>query len=300
MDSSTVRELIDSGIHFGHRVGRWNPKMKPYVFCARNSIHIINIKETIKGLVRAQRFLTHTVSAGQDVLFVGTKRQAKQPVAENASRCAMPFVNERWLGGTLTNFRTIRSRLGRLEELEGMDADGTMAAHSKKMESTLRREMRKIKRNLDGIRNMDRLPAALVIVDATREHLAVAEARKLKIPTICLIDTDSDPELIDVPIPGNDDAMRAIEIVMTQLANAVAEGNAGRAEREAAVAEAAASGGERRPRSKRMTTAQRAEAMAEGAMPDAAAAPASDVPAAPAATTAPGEQANSGDPSAAG
>lgn len=277
MDSATVRELVDAGIHFGHRVGRWNPKMKPYVFCARNSIHIINIKETIKGLVRAKKFLTHVTASGKDVLFVGTKRQARQPIVENSQRVEMPYVAERWLGGTLTNFRTIRSRLGRLEELEAMEEQGTMASQGKKMESMLRRELRKIKRNLDGIRTMDKMPGALVIIDSTREHLAIAEARKLKIPTISLIDTDSDPDLVDLPIPGNDDAMRAIELIVAQLADAVAEGKAVATDR---AAEAGQDAAERRPRSRRASTAQMAEAMFDEAAKNEDAAPeAGDAPA---------------------
>jgi len=257
LDNTVVRELVDAGIHFGHRVGRWNPKMKPYIFCTRNSIHIINIKETIKGLLRSKKFLARVVSAGKDVLFVGTKRQARKPIMDQAARSEMPYVSERWLGGTLTNFATIRRRLGRLEELEAMDEKGLMAAQSKKMESTLRREMRKIKRNLEGIRKMNRLPGALVVIDARREHLAISEARKLKIPTICLLDTDSDPDLVDIPIPGNDDAMRTIEIITRQLADAVLEGKAVQSETDS-TQEAA----ERRNRSRRISTAQAAEQMA--------------------------------------
>ncbi|MBN1846655.1 MAG: 30S ribosomal protein S2 [Sedimentisphaerales bacterium] len=288
MDNVVVRELIDAGIHFGHRVGRWNPKMKPYIFCSRNSIHIINIKETLRGLIRAKKFLGRMVASGKDILIVGTKRQARQPVMEQANRCGMPYVIERWLGGTLTNFRTIRSRLGRLEELEEMDAKGLMAAESKKMESTLRREMRKIRRNLGGIRTMDRMPGALVIIDARREHNAVDEARKLGIPTICLMDTDSDPDIVDLPIPGNDDAMRVIELVLAQLADAVLEGKSGRQESDE-------SEEARRGRSRRISVARAAEVMANpgradgpesptGAAPSAApadAAVATDHPAGP-------------------
>jgi small subunit ribosomal protein S2 len=257
LDNTVVRELVDAGIHFGHRVGRWNPKMKPYIFCSRNSIHIINIKETLKGLLRARKYLARAVASGKDVLIVGTKRQARQPVMEQADRCDMPYVVERWLGGTLTNFRTIRSRLGRLEELEEMDAKGLMAAESKKMESTLRREMRKIQRNLGGIRKMDRLPGVLIVIDARRENIAIEEARKLGIPTICLMDTDSNPDVVDIPIPGNDDAMRAIELVLTQLVDAVLEGKSGRAESETA---------EETPRrSRRISTARAAETLADPA-----------------------------------
>ena len=263
LDNTVVRELVDAGIHFGHRVGRWNPKMKPYIFCSRNSIHIINIKETLKGLLRARKYLARAVSSGKDVLIVGTKRQARQPVMEQADRCEMPYVIERWLGGMLTNFRTIRSRLGRLEELEEMDAKGLMASESKKMESTLRREMRKIQRNLGGIRKMDRLPGVLIVIDARRENIAIEEARKLGIPTICLMDTDSDPDVVDIPIPGNDDAMRAIELVLTQLVDAVLEGKSGRTEAQA---------DEEAPRrSRRISTARAAETLTDPAQsPEAA------------------------------
>ena len=259
MDNSLVRDLIDAGIHFGHRSGRWNPKMRPYIFCTRNSIHIINIKETIKGLIRSRSFLTKVISSGKDVLFVGTKRQARGVIKDQATRCGMPYVTERWLGGTLTNFRTIRSRLGRLEELEEMESKGQLAAESKKMESTLRREMRKIRRNLDGIRTMDRLPGALVLVDARREDLAIREARALKIPTVSLLDTDSDPDLVDIPIPGNDDGMRAIELIIGQLASAAAEAKAARPADADGAAEQQA-----RPRSRRVSTAQAAETLSGG------------------------------------
>lgn len=258
MENTLVRDLIDAGIHFGHRVGRWNPKMKPYIFCSRNSIHIINIKETIKGLLRSKKFLINMVASGKDVLFVGTKRQARQPIIKHATRCGMPYVTERWLGGSLTNFRTIRSRLGRLIELEEMDAKGVMAAESKKMESTLRRELRKVKRNLDGIRTMERLPGALVVIDSRREYLAVREALKLGIPTICLLDTDSDPDLVNIPIPGNDDAMRSIDIIIGQLADAVLAGKQTRPTEAEAASKA-----DQRPRSQRITTSRVAESIVE-------------------------------------
>ena len=208
----------------------------------------------MKGLLRSRKFLANVVSSGKDVLFVGTKRQARQSIMQQAVRCGMPFVTERWLGGTLTNFSTIRKRLGRLEELEVMDEKGLMAAQSKKMESTLRREMRKIKRNLDGIREMNRLPGALIIIDARREHLAVSEARKLKIPTVCLLDTDSDPDHVDIPIPGNDDAMRTIEIITKQLADAILEGKAAQPEPASSATEDRG----QRPRPRRVSTAQAA------------------------------------------
>ena len=206
--------------------------MAPYIFGRRNTIHIIDIRETVKGLLRARKFIAQVVIGGADILFVGTKRQARHHVKKHATRVRMPFVAERWLGGTLTNFRTIRSRLARLEELEAAEADGTTQQYSKKMISSRTRELRKIKRNLEGIRGMDRLPGALVVIDVHRERNAVREARKLGIPTVCLIDTDSDPDFADLPIPGNDDAMRAIEMVLSHLADAVDEGIKGRKEPE--------------------------------------------------------------------
>jgi len=224
-----VRQLVDAGIHFGHRASRWNPKMAPYIFGKRNTIHIIDIKETVKGLLRAKKFITQVVAGGKDILFVGTKRQAKLIIQQEAMRVGMPYVAERWLGGTLTNFRTIRSRLARLEELEAAEADGTAQEYSKKMIATRMRELRKIRRNLQGIRDMAKLPGALVVVDVHRERNAVREARKLGIPTICLIDTDSDPDFADLPIPGNDDAIRAIQTILTHLAEAAEEGKKGRA-----------------------------------------------------------------------
>jgi len=228
--SELVRQLVDAGIHFGHRASRWNPKMKGYIFGKRNTIHIIDIRETVKGLLRAKKFIAQLVSRGDDILIVGTKRQARQHVREQANRVGMPFVAERWLGGTLTNFRTVRSRLARLEELEAAEADGTALQYSKKMIATRTRELRKILRNLEGIRGMSRLPGALVVVDVHRERNAVCEAKRMGIPTICLIDTDSDPDFADLPIPGNDDAMRAIGVVLTHMADAVELGRKARRE----------------------------------------------------------------------
>jgi small subunit ribosomal protein S2 len=226
-----VKALIDAGVHFGHRVSRWNPKMEPYIHGKRNMIHIIDVKETIKGLLLAKRLVTQTVGQGKDVLFVGTKRQARHAVEEEARRSGMHYVSERWLGGTLTNFRTIRARLNRLEELEKLFETGQIETYSKKMKATLGRERDKIKANLEGIRKMDRMPGLMFIIDTRREHIAVKEARKLGVKTIALIDTDSDPDLIDLPIPGNDDAMRAIELVVRELADAVIEGKQGRADK---------------------------------------------------------------------
>jgi small subunit ribosomal protein S2 len=226
-----VKDLVDAGVHFGHRVSRWNPRMEPYIHGKRNMIHIIDVKETIKGLLRSKRLVQNVVAGGKDVLFVGTKRQARHAIEEESKRAGMHYVSERWLGGTLTNFRTIRARLNRLEELEKLWASGQIETYSKKMKATLQREMTKIKTNLEGIRKMERMPGVMVIVDTRREHIAVKEARKLGVPTIALIDTDSDPELIDLPIPGNDDAMRAIEIIMHELADSIIDGKTGRTEK---------------------------------------------------------------------
>src|ERR1700730_16059667 len=228
-----VKSLVDAGVHFGHRVSRWNPKMEPYILGKRNMIHIINVKETIKGLLRAKRLIQNIVGSGKDVLFVGTKRQARHAIEEEARRCGMHYVAERWLGGTLTNFRTIRARLNRLEELEKLWQTGQIETYSKKMKSTLQREMEKIKTNLEGIRKMEKMPGVMFIVDTRREHIAVKEAKKLGVPTIALIDTDSDPDLIDLPIPGNDDAMRAVEIVCKELADSIIDGKQGRTDKAA-------------------------------------------------------------------
>jgi len=205
--------------------------MEPYIRGKRNMIHIIDVRETIKGILRAKKLVQNTVAGGKDVLFVGTKRQARHAVEEEAKRCGMHYVNERWLGGTLTNFRTIRARLNRLEELEKLWATGQIDTYSKKMKATLQREMTKIKANLEGIRKMERMPGVMFIIDTRREHIAVKEARKLGVPTIALIDTDSDPDLIDLPIPGNDDAMRAVEIICKELADSIIEGKTGRVEK---------------------------------------------------------------------
>ena len=221
-----VKDLIDAGVHFGHRASRWNPKMKPYIYGKRNQIHIIDLKETVRGLLRASKFFHRVASSNGLILFVGTKRQASETIVEQCNRCGMPYVTERWLGGTLTNFRTIRSRLERLEELESI-LDGEQAlSYSKKMISTLTRERKKIERNLSGIRHMTRLPEALLVVDPHREHIAVAEARKLGIKVVALLDTDCDPDLVDLPIPGNDDSMRSIELLLKRLADSISEGKA--------------------------------------------------------------------------
>ncbi len=221
-----VKELIEAGVHFGHRASRWNPKMRPYIYGKRNLIHIVDLRETLRGLLRATKYLVQTASQGKLILFVGTKRQAKETIEREAQRAGMPYVSERWLGGTLTNFRTIRSRLQRLQELEELETSGQIHTFSKKMISSLTRERKKIHRNLQGIREMNRIPEALVVVDPKREHIAVKEAKKMGVVTVALIDTDSDPDTVDLPIPGNDDSIRSIELIVSRLAQAVLEGRA--------------------------------------------------------------------------
>src|SRR3954470_8162663 len=230
--AEVVKALVDAGVHFGHRVSRWNPKMAPYIHGKRNMIHIIDVKETVKGLLLAKRLIGQTVAQGKDVLFVGTKRQARHAIEEESKRCGMHYGSERWLGGTLTNYRTIRARLNRLDELDKLWETGAIeAGYSKKMKATLGRERDKIKANLEGIRRMEKMPGAMFIIDTRREHIAVKEAKKLGVPVIALIDTDSDPDLVDLPVPGNDDAMRAIEIVMRELADSIIEGKQGRVDK---------------------------------------------------------------------
>jgi small subunit ribosomal protein S2 len=219
-----VKDILDAGVHFGHRTSRWNPKMRPYIYGRRNLIHIIDIKETVRGLLRARGYLQQVAAQGSLILFVGTKRQAADGVEEAARMCGMPYVTERWLGGTLTNFRTIRSRLKRLEELEGLQQSGELATYSKKMQSTLMREYRKIYRNLNGIRDMNRMPEAMVIVDPRKEHNAVREARLVGAKVVGLIDTDCDPDEVDLPIPGNDDSIRSIRLILQYLTDAIVQG----------------------------------------------------------------------------
>lgn len=276
--STLVKDLVEAGIHFGHRSTHWNPKMTPYIFGKRNRIHIIDVKQTVKGLLLARKFITKTVSEGKDILFVGTKRQARNIIEKHVTDCGMHYCTERWLGGTLTNFTTIRARLKRLEELEKIEETGEMKSYSKKMESQLNREKSKIHRNLSGIRNMKKLPGAMVIIDVNAETNAVKEARKLGIPTVCLIDTDSNPDFADIPIPGNDDAMRAIEIVVDQLCRAVNEGKQARP----SAPETMKTQGNGEPVRKRSSRAQ-FSADAPAPTPEAAPAPEGDAPAAPSA-----------------
>ena len=226
MAEIVVKEILEAGVHFGHKTSKWNPKMRPYIYGKRNNIHIIDLKETIRGLVRAQKYLYKVAAQGSLVLFVGTKRQAVDTVRGVAESCGMPYCTERWLGGTLTNFRTVRGRLNRLEELEALEESGELATYSKKQQSRLRRELAKINRNLGGIRDMNRLPEAVIIVDPSKEHNCIHECQILGIKTVALIDTDSDPDVVDLPIPGNDDSIRSIKVIMKYLGSAVAQARA--------------------------------------------------------------------------
>jgi small subunit ribosomal protein S2 len=224
MTKVSMRSLLESGVHFGHQTRRWNPKMRPYIFTERNGIYIIDLKRTLAELDLTYRFVRDLAARGGTVLFVGTKKQAQETIAENARRCGMPYVNFRWLGGMLTNFATIQKRIARLNELEQMEADGTMASLPKKEALKLRAERDKLVHNLGGIREMTGLPSAVFVVDTKREAIAVAEARRLGIPLIGLIDTNADPDEVDYVIPGNDDAIRSIALVTGVIADAVIDG----------------------------------------------------------------------------
>ncbi|MFK7759040.1 MAG: 30S ribosomal protein S2 [Phycisphaerales bacterium] len=273
MANTLVQDLIESGIHFGQRSSGWNPKMGPYIYGKRNGIHIIDIKETVKGLLLARKLINNIVAGGKDVCFVGTKRQAKEVIIQRVSDVEMHYVTERWLGGTLTNFRTIRTRLSRLEELETIEQDDNFESYSKKMESQLRREMKKISRNLGGVRKMSKLPGAIVAIDVKRETTALREARKLGIPTICLIDTDGDPDMADIAIPGNDDSMRSIDVVVRELCKAIADGKQSRVIKSDSKDEGQDQGAAKRSR-RAQFKADDAPAAAPAVAADSAAAPA--------------------------
>ena len=228
MADTLVTELVEAGVHYGHRASKWNPKMAPYIYARKNQIHIIDIRETVRGLLRAKKYLQQVASGGSLVLFVGTKRQAAEAVERESLRAKMPFVAQRWLGGTLTNFRTIRSRLTRLDEVEKIKAGEEINTYSKKAQAALGREHRKMYRNLNGLRTMNRLPECMVIIDPKKEKNAVKEARAMGITTLALIDTDCDPDQIDLPIPGNDDGLRSVEVIMRHLADAILAGSGAR------------------------------------------------------------------------
>ncbi len=226
----TMRQLLESGVHFGHQTRRWNPKMKRYILTDRNGIYIIDLNQTLGYVDRAYEFVKQTVAHGGTILFIGTKKQAQEAVAQQAQRVGMPYVNERWLGGMLTNFQTVHQRLQRLKELEEIDFDDVAASGLTKRELLgLRRERDKLERTLGGIRFMSKVPSAVWIVDTNKEHIAVDEAKKLNIPIVAILDTNCDPDVVDYPIPGNDDAIRAVGLLTRIVADAVAEGKMARA-----------------------------------------------------------------------
>ena len=220
----TMKQLLDSGAHFGHQTRRWNPKMKRFIFTDRNGIYIIDLQQTLTYIDKAYEFVKETVAHGGSVMFVGTKKQAQESVAEEATRVGMPYVNQRWLGGMLTNFSTVHKRLQRLKELEAMEQTGGFEGRTKKEILMLTREKNKLERSLGGIRDMSKVPSAVWVVDTNKEHIAVGEARKLGIPVIAILDTNCDPDLVDYPIPGNDDAIRSAALLTRVVASAVAEG----------------------------------------------------------------------------
>ncbi|RJO74868.1 30S ribosomal protein S2 [Nocardia panacis] len=225
----TMKQLLDSGAHFGHQTRRWNPKMKRFIFTDRNGIYIIDLQQTLTYIDKAYEFVKETVAHGGTVLFVGTKKQAQESIAAEATRVGMPYVNQRWLGGMLTNFSTVHKRLQRLKELEAMEQTGGFEGRTKKEILMLTREMNKLERTLGGIRDMQKVPSAIWVVDTNKEHIAVGEARKLNIPVIAILDTNCDPDLVDYPIPGNDDAIRSAALLTKVVAAAVAEGVQARA-----------------------------------------------------------------------
>lgn len=227
MELLTIKELLETGVHFGHRVRKWNPKMKPFIFTERKGIHIIDLEKTIAYFTEAYHFVQEQVARGKEVLFVGTKRQVRETIDEEATRCGAHYVNRRWLGGTLTNFETIKTRIERMKELERMEEEGQFELLPKKEAFSLRRQLMKLQRTLDGLRNMEQLPGVLYAIDPTVEENAVHEARILGIPIVAVIDTNCDPDLVDYPIPGNDDAIKATKLITSRIADAVLEGREG-------------------------------------------------------------------------
>ena len=222
----TMKSLLESGVHFGHQTRRWNPKMKPYIFTERNGIYIIDLQRTLRELDAAYRFVRQVTSQGGSVLFIGTKKQAQDPISREAERSGMPYVNERWLGGMLTNFQTIKARINRMKELDTMIEDGSMGNLPKKEQLKLNGQLEKLQKNLNGIRDMNDVPAAVFVIDTHKEAIAVAEARRLRIPVVALVDTNCDPDMVDYVIPGNDDAIRAVNLMTKVIADAALEGRA--------------------------------------------------------------------------
>ncbi len=227
MSVVTMKQLLEAGVHFGHQTRRWNPKMATYIYMERNGIYIIDLQQTVRKFDEAYSFIKDVTAAGKGVLFVGTKKQAQETIREEAQRCEMFFVNQRWLGGMLTNYKTIRKRVFRLKELEKMEEEGLMEVLPKKEVARLLNEKERLERFLGGIKEMDRLPGAVFVVDPRKEKIAVAEARKLNIPVVAIVDTNCDPDEIDYVIPGNDDAIRAVKLISSRIADAVLEGKQG-------------------------------------------------------------------------
>ena len=240
MSVISMKQLLEAGVHFGHQTRRWNPKMAPYIFTERNGIYIIDLQKTVKMLEEAYNFVRETSANGGTILFVGTKKQAGESIREEATRCGMYYVNARWLGGMMTNFKTIRRRIDRLGQLKAMEEDGTFERLPKKEVVKLQLEIEKLEKYLGGIKNMKKLPSAMFVVDPRKERIAVSEARKLGIPIIAIVDTNCDPDEIDYIIPGNDDAIRAVKLISATMANAVIEGAQGQDNAEAEAAEAPA------------------------------------------------------------
>lgn len=243
MSVVSMKQLLEAGVHFGHQTRRWNPKMARFIFTERNGIYIIDLQKTVQKVDEAYEFVRDLAAKGESVLFVGTKKQAQNSIREEAERCNQFYVNERWLGGMLTNFRTIQTRIARLKELEAMFEDGTVEQYTKKEAMLMQRELQKLEKNLGGIKDMKKLPGAIFVVDSKKEEIAVKEARKLGIPVIATVDTNCDPDVIDFPIPANDDAIRAVKLLTSKIADAVLEGRQGQQEEEetaAPVAEEAA------------------------------------------------------------
>jgi small subunit ribosomal protein S2 len=223
-----MKELLEAGVHFGHQTKRWNPKMKPYIFGARNGIYIIDLQKTVRYFKSAYSYVKETAEQGHTVLFVGTKKQAQDSVAEEATRCGQYYVNQRWLGGMLTNFSTVKQSIERLKKLDAMFEDGTIEAYTKKESLKMDKEREKLEKVLGGIKNMSKLPGLMFVIDPKNEEIAVQEAQKLGIPVVAIVDTNCDPDMIDYVIPGNDDAIRAIRLLSSKIADAILEGNEAR------------------------------------------------------------------------
>ena len=240
MSVISMKQLLEAGVHFGHQTRRWNPKMKEYIFTERNGIYIIDLQKTVKKIDEAYYFVRDLAMNGQSLLFVGTKKQAQESIEQEAKRCEMFYVNQRWLGGMLTNFKTIQGRIAQLRKIEKMEADGDFAFLPKKEVIKLKAEQEKLEKNLGGIKDMKKLPGALFVVDPRKEHIAILEAQTLGIPVVAIVDTNCDPDEADYPIPGNDDAIRAVKLIASNMADAVLEGKQGEqmADEEAPAAEA--------------------------------------------------------------